>query len=277
MNLKSISKAVGGAAIALATLSSHAAISLTNADGVFNNFLGIDWSSSGVAWTNDFVPVDGATFNLYYVAHAVQVYDVNEDPFALPGMDTSANGNFGTRTYEYTIVAKIQERVDSCSGTGFECTFQVMGGDFTIYYDPKVGANANRNPGGAATGYGDGTKLIEGSMYQVTNPAEFNTFNNATGGQVTLNGSITYTNGAFINPALGGTTFVSTLQLIRTGAQPPTSVDTGADYDGVVNLTGVTLQADGNQTFHVPEPGVLALGGLALLGLGAARRRKAAR
>lgn len=49
----------------------------------------------------------------------------------------------------------------------------------------------------------------------------------------------------------------------------------GLDTDGKLLIKADNIKHDGSATFDIPEPGTLALAGLALVGLASARRRKA--
>ena len=259
--------------IGAATIGStaHAAATITNLDGVLSPFGGFDWSSGAAAWTSGFAPVVGSSFDLYYAGWAVSVTDTGSGTLFTPHLDNNANGvPVAAGTYEYTGFAHFTETISSCSADLTTCVFTITGGTYDIYYD--TAANAKQADG---TGFQDGVKIVSGTVN-----ASSNLFDNATGGQATLTGTVGFTNAAYINPALTGTTFTSTLQL--STAVTNFTAPTGFDFnkDGISDPLGspniIMFQADGNQTFTtaVPEPGMLLLAGAALAACGVVTRRR---
>lgn len=188
MKLKILASAV---ALSVAAFSGPAsAITITNDDGTFD-FTGFDWAQGGTAFTTGFAPVAGTPFSLTYFAQASALQN-GVVPFIPPGMDISPNGV--DNGYEYTIVANLNESVVGCVGTA--CTFDVLGGTFSIYYD--TGADANALAGSNGTGFGNGALLLSGTV----NPFLGQMFDTVQGFNVTaLTGTIT-AQSALIDPAL---------------------------------------------------------------------------
>ena len=263
MKLKTLAAAL---AIGAATIGSAGATTITNADGT-SAWSGFDWAQGGTAFTTGFTPVAGSNFTLTYFAWAVTLQD-GITPFVPTHMDIDANGvaNPG-KTYEYTIVATLNETVDNCIGT--VCTFDVNSGSFNIYYDTTPDANAK--PGGLGTGFGDGVDIISGTVDALAGQ----TFNLVSGFNATsLTGHVTTTNLTYINPTLDTTTATTTLQIgtAVTNWKNPGGFN-GSAFSG--SPSQVVFQADGNQNFtSVPEPGSLALLGVGLGLLGWTVRRK---
>ena len=271
MKLRKLAAALSIIGAATIGSTAHAAATITNTDGVLSPFGGFDWASGAAAWTSGFAPVVGSTFDLYYAGWAVSVTDTGSGTLFTPHLDTNANGvPAGAGTYEYTGFAHFKEKITGCNANFTICTFTITSGVYDIYYD--TASNAKQANG---TGFQDGIKIISGAVNGASN-----VFDTSLGGQATLTGSVTYTNTTFINPALAGTTFTSTLQL--SSAVTNFNVPTGYDFDGngtsdPLGTPGVIVfQADANQTFttSVPEPGMLLLAGAALAACGVATRRR---
>ena len=144
----------------------------------------------------------------------------------------------------YTTVATVDETIVSCGLTS--CVFQTTGGNFNIYYNTNTATFADQATG---LNYAAGTGIISGT---VNAKPLTDTFDN-TGGTPTFNltGAVTSTNSTYINPALLGSTFSTTLQLgpNQTDFTPPTT------FNGTAFAAGqYVFQADANQTFTtVPE------------------------
>lgn len=252
-----------GGLFACMAMSASADPTITNTDGTFDPFGGFDWNKAGNVLT--FGPiVNGGSVTSVFWANAVLLNDTSSMPFATPGLQPTGSA------YEYTVYAVMTETV-SCGGAlgdpcGAFANFTLTGGSWTIYYDTSPDANLV-----AGTGIQDGDILLTGSV-----TGGGGVFNLTPGGGIgafNYQGSVTYTNSTYINPALVSSTATSTLQVgnATTNWTPPSGQPGGGSIVGAL-----AFQADGNQAFtarSVPEPSTLLLLSGALLGLAAVRRK----
>lgn len=262
---------VGGMGAAVASPT------LTNSLGSFANFGGFDWASNGTAVVTGFLPTAASnTFDLRYWASAAVITNLGGTP------NNAATAGLFNGAYEYTIEVLLNETSTCTVFTGPVCTtasFNVNSGTFNIWYDTTP--DVNQTTGAGIT---DGILLLSGTVFAQPGGG----FNVITGGNATLQGDVTFTNNAFIQPDLEKTTATSTLQLGSniTNFTPPSGQPGAGGSSTAIpgstpnGATPIFFQADANQSFTarvIPEPDTLALVGLALtgLGFGAARRRKA--
>ncbi|MGH8763225.1 MAG: flocculation-associated PEP-CTERM protein PepA [Nitrosospira sp.] len=275
MKKKLINLVIAAALAGGATAGHSASYDTFSPDGVLQNFSGFDWHSNGGGWIQGFdlsgtnQAGDTDVFTLTYQAFAGVIgttSPVNELYVASPG---SASGS-----YEATIFSTLTQTATCANDGCSSINITVNSGDWTVYHDASPDANQ-----AAGTGFTDGTAILSGTW-----DSGFSTFS-ATGsipgpvfgaGGGFLVGTVTDTDNTFINPDLLGTTLQASL--IYPGQSSPTytrpaafnGAATGAD-----SASSFVIQTDTSQNFsQVPEPSMMALLGIGLLGFGFANRRR---
>lgn len=286
-------------AVAIAAVLMHS----TSASAVA---IGIDPSGNGAyttysdLWTNNTDSALVVGFQPNTLIPPSAAYDIRLVSQARVGILNSGannvtplgmNPSFGTTAatcaglpdgcFELTKVLDIQERVIANDGTNanFGNTVQLADVDLgtpglqqlAIYLDPLAAGNAaNRaipgNGAGTVSGYNDGILILSASI--VGNSSSFASSGNIGTGSFDLRFKIDYVNPLYLDVALGniiGDKLTGTTNI-------PTQFTPANMWDGTLTNTGLLLKVDSSENF-IPEPSILALLGLGLIGFGFTRRR----
>jgi len=243
-------------------------------DGILQDFSGIDWNANGAGWVQGFNLTSANTigdidvFTFTYQAFAASIGTTSPTPnlyVASPGPMTGG--------YELTTYATLTETA-ICQNVGCSSIALILNsGTWQVLFDNTPNASQS-----AGTGFLDGVQILAGnftsglSSFIATGPIGPGSL--GTGGGF-LVGDVTYTNNAYVNPTLAGTTVQASLQF--PGQTSPT-YSRPAAFNGVATGTDTgtnfVLQTDTSQNFTVPEPETLWLLGIGLIGMGMIGRRK---
>ncbi|MEO8272344.1 MAG: flocculation-associated PEP-CTERM protein PepA [Aureliella sp.] len=276
MKKKFINLAIAAALLSGSAVGHSATLNTGSADGTLADFGGFDWHANGASWIQGFGLTsnsninDTTNFTLTYQAFA----GVIDTTSPVQNLFVASPGSaFGT--YEVTTYQTLNETA-TCLNVGCSSiNITTNSGVWDIYLDNTPNANQ-----AAGTGFLDGINILSGVWNVSNNSFTLNPDGTARGAAV-LDGTVTYTNNAVVNPNLLGTQFQGTLLLpgLSNYTRPAefNGISTGVDTPAIGDTPGhFVLQTDGSQSFtqQVPEPGMLALLGIGILGFGFARRTR---
>jgi hypothetical protein len=246
----------------------------------------LDWNTTGSGVAIGVGPFGspltvGQTFQFLYQSNLSSI-DGNTTAL-FNGLDFNANGTKGAgSTFEFTIVAKLNEKVTSLSGNTaeFGLTGPASDNKVAIYYDSA--ANASTTGG---TGFDDGQLIALLTIIPGNTQSTF-TIAGAGGQGSTKLTALQLEAGDFIDPnyldgvssLLFGINFESNLNY-PAGNSATTNFHIGGSSlfpNYVAGGSDIVFKVDGSNTFTnaVPEPGTMMLLGMGMLGLVGAQRRR---
>lgn len=144
-----------------------------------------------------------------------------------------------------------------------------------IFFDPTPDSNPN-----TGTGYNDGILILSAHIADVLSSFSINPTDPSTGtGAFRIDYIIDYVNTAYLDLSNGPGEIFS--DIFQGNTNIPSLYNPPQMWDGTSTDDGILLRVDSSQNFdvrtppnQVPEPGTLALAGLALLGAGTLARKR---
>lgn len=290
-DMKFINKVLLGAGVLLASAAAQAAIlpvSFYTPGGgtlIAANVDELDWSTAGAAvviGAGPFgTPLSVGTVFENRLQTSLAGFLRNGAPIGSSQVLAGLNDDFGTvaGAYEITAVARFTEVTVTASPN--TATFTILGGFIDIYYDSAAGGGSQANLA-AGTGYDDGSLIYRGVITSGSSGFGVSPLNPNTGTGSTNINSLTAILDSTAIQGLPSDLLSFFLNSQGEAAYPPGTASTnnfqiggeGTIYtDYVVGANDLQLRFDGSSRF-VPEPGSIALLGLAVLGAGVASARR---
>jgi len=283
----------GVLAMASAAQASVIPVSLFKPGGapqIVSNITDIDYNSNGAAVVIGAGPFGSPGLSVgqvYTNLFQTDVIGFNRGPLAVGSGDIAAglNDAFASGGYEITAVARLTEVVVAASANS--ATFVTVGGTVSLFYD-DTGAGGTKSNLAAGTGYDDGREIYRGQI--ISGGSLFGVLGNLGFGSTNVTARTLLLDATVIQ-GLPGDLLSFYLNAEGQIGFPPGNADTNNYHIGgsalfpnyVVDqcVAGDTfgqcdlkLRFDGSSRFETPEPGTVALLGLALLAAGAGVRRK---
>jgi hypothetical protein len=287
--IKSFRKLIPVAAalgFAFAASSAHAFTLKDGTNVLASDATTLDWNTTGSGVAKGVGPFGapltvGQNYQFLYQSNLARVDGDTTSQFN--GLDFNANGTLGSgKTFEFTIVAKLNEKVTSLTGSTATFGLDPTSTDnkVAIYYD--TAANASTTGG---TGFDDGQLIALLTIVPGNTQSTF-TIAGAGGQGSTKITALKAEAGDFIDPnylegvsaKLFGVNFESNLNY-PAGNSDTANFHMGGSAmfpDYIAGSNDIVFKVDGSNTFTnaVPEPGTMMLLGMGMLGLVGAQRRR---
>ena len=260
-----------------------------NGNVIADNVHSFDENEAGSGLAVGFLPQEGNTFTFLYQANVVSFNDAAGQPIVpMAGL----NQSFASGGYEFTVVARIEERVTSVQTNGgiTTVTFEAIGGSASIFFD-NAASGGVKSVTSTGAGFDDGHLVGLFDIVAGAGLSNFTTFADGTGLGATRYDFVirpgSTVDAAYISGLLGpiGDLHFTSSQVLPPGTSSTTGFHLGAPsnsgdlYPTTAVAGNLLLKVDGSNTFTtapIPEPETYALmlAGLGALGFLTRRRRR---